>query len=89
MALGKAVIASDVGGIPDLVINNHNGLLFPPADVERLTDNMNILLNDPGKRKQMGDRGKVVAAAYSAEAMVQKIARLYDEVLPSIGARVH
>ncbi|MDP2863383.1 MAG: glycosyltransferase family 4 protein [Desulfobacterales bacterium] len=79
MALGKPVVASNVGGIPDLVIHNHNGLLVPPADVEGLVKSINIFLHDPKKRKEMGDRGKVVAADYSTDAMIQKIERLYDE----------
>ena len=81
MALGKPIVASDVGGIPDLVIHNHNGLLVPPADVEGLVNSINLLLHDPIKRKEMGDRGKVIAADYSAEAMIQKIDRLYDEAI--------
>ena len=81
MALGKPIVASDVGGIPDLVIHNHNGLLVPPADVEGLINSINELLHDPIKRKEMGDRGKVVAADYSAEAMIQKIDQLYDEAI--------
>ena len=81
MALGKPIVASDVGGIPDLVIHNHNGLLVPPADVEGLVNSINELLHDPIKRKAMGDRGKVVAADYSAEAMIQKIDQLYDEAI--------
>lgn len=81
MALGKPIVASDVGGIPDLVIHNHNGLLVPPADVEGLANSINVLLHDPIKRKEMGDRGKVVAADYSAEAMIQKIDRLYEEAI--------
>ena len=81
MALGKPIVASDVGGIPDLVIHNHNGLLVPPADVEGLVNSINELLHDPIKRKEMGDRGKVVAADYSAEAMIQKIDQLYDEAI--------
>jgi glycosyltransferase involved in cell wall biosynthesis len=81
MALGKPIVASDVGGIPDLVIHNHNVLLVPPADVEGLVNSINELLHDPIKRKEMGDREKVVAADYSAEAMIQKIDQLYDEAI--------
>ncbi len=81
MALGKPIVASNVGGIPDLVTHNHNGLLFPPADAEGLAHSICVLLHDPVKRKEMGDRGKVVAADYSAEAMIKKIDRLYGEAI--------
>jgi len=89
MALGKPVVASDVGGIPDLVTNHHNGLLVPPANVEGLVESINLLLNDQAKRKEMGEKGKDVAADYSAEAMIRKIERLYDEILSSVGAGAH
>lgn len=80
MALGKPIVASDVGGIPDLVTHNHNGLLVPPANVERLAYSISLLYHDAAKRKEMGNRGKVIAAEYSAELMVRKIERLYAEV---------
>ena len=81
MALGKPIVASNVGGIPDLVTHNRNGLLVPPADVEGLAYGINVLLHDPLKRKEMSNRGKVVAADYSAQAMIKKIDRLYDEAI--------
>jgi glycosyltransferase involved in cell wall biosynthesis len=89
MALGKPIVASDVGGIPDLVINNYNGLLVPPADVEGLVKSINYLLDDSIKRKEMGDRGKVVAADYSAEKMIEKIDRLYDDIAKTISLSCH
>jgi len=81
MALGKPIVASDVGGIPDLVTHNYNGLLAPPADVEGLIKNINDLLDDSTKRMEMGDRGKIIATDYSAEKMIDKIDRLYDETI--------
>jgi glycosyltransferase involved in cell wall biosynthesis len=85
MALGKPIVASNVGGIPDLVTHNHNGLLFPPANVAGLADSMNVLLHDPEKRAKMGEKGKDVAADFGVEAMVQKVERLYAEVLSALG----
>jgi len=82
MALGIPIVASDVGGIPDLVTHNQNGLLVPPADVEGLIKSIDIFLDDSTKRMEMGERGKGVAAAYSVEMMIDKIDRLYDESFP-------
>ncbi|MBU2622285.1 MAG: glycosyltransferase family 4 protein, partial [Proteobacteria bacterium] len=81
MALGKPIVASDVGGVLDLVVHGENGYLVPPGDVEELVNSINIFLSDPIKRKKMGNRGKIVAADYSADAMVQKIDRLYRTML--------
>ena len=81
MALGKPIVASDVGGVPDLVVHGENGYLVPPGDVEKLVNSINIFLCDPIKRKEMGNRGKIVATDYSADAMVLKIDHLYRAML--------
>ncbi len=81
MALGKPIVASDVGGIPDLVVNGENGFLVPVGNVGSLADGINRLIQSSGMRKKMGRCGKKIAADYSADAMVQKIDRLYWELL--------
>ena len=83
MALGKPIVASDVGGIPDLVVNGENGFLVPVGDVGALADAINRLIQKPGMRKKMGRCGKKIAVDYSADAMVQKIDRLYRELAVS------
>jgi glycosyltransferase involved in cell wall biosynthesis len=81
MAMGKPVIASDAGGISDVVIHGKNGLLVPAADPVALSSEIQSLMNDPEKRKQMGHVGKRTAVRYSADSMVRKIDRLYVELL--------
>jgi len=81
MALGKPVVASDVGGIPDPVVDCKNGYLVPVGDVETLVAKIKELLDDPGKMEEMGKCGKKIAVDYSANAMVQKIDQLYHELL--------
>ena len=83
MALGKPVIASNVGGISDLVINGKNGYLLPVGDVETFAVRIKELLDDPGKREEMGNTGQKYAAGYSSEEMVKKIDRLYRELAVS------
>jgi len=81
MVLGKPIVASNIGGIPDLVIDGENGFLFPVGDVGALADGINRLIQSPGMRKKMGECGKNRAGDYSANAMMQKIDRLYVELL--------
>jgi glycosyltransferase involved in cell wall biosynthesis len=81
MAMGKPVIASHVGGISDLVKNEENGLLVPPEDAEAIGRSILILHSSPMKRKEMGERGKAIAVEYGADSMVQKIDRLYRELV--------
>ena len=81
MAAGKPIVASNVGGIPDLVRHGHNGLLVPPGDEKALADAIKWLLNDPEKSNQMGRRGRRICSQFSLEAMLAKLDRLYQELL--------
>ncbi len=81
MALGKSIVASNVGGIPDLVIHGKNGFLVPPKNPKELVKYIQILLEDKDKREKMGLTGKEMSLNFSAENMVEKIAELYEELL--------
>ncbi len=83
MAAGKPVVASKVGGIPDLVKHNDTGLLVPPGDVDALSKALIKLLNDPGKAKKMGENGKAYCNKFSLRAMLDKIDGLYQGLLRS------
>jgi glycosyltransferase involved in cell wall biosynthesis len=81
MAAGLPIVASSVGGIPDLVKDGKNGLLVPPADASSLEKAICALLKDKVQRKRMGEAGKKMCRPYSAEAMVGQIDDLYTELL--------
>jgi len=81
MALGKSIVASNIGGIPDLVIHGKNGFLVPPKNPKELAKYIQILLEDEKKREKMGLAGKEMSLNFSAENMVEKIAELYEELL--------
>jgi len=74
-------VASNVGGIPDLVQHNHNGLLVPPGDEKALAAAITELIEDPDKAKIMGQRGRELCHKFTVEAMTEKIDRLYLELL--------
>lgn len=81
MAHGIPIVASDVGGIPDLVTHGKNGFLVPPKNPWELAKYIQILIEDEEKRKKMGEAGKKMAQRFSHENMVKKIAELYEELL--------
>ena len=81
MATGLPIVASRVGGIPDLVKHGENGLLVPPADTAALGNAISALLQDGARRKRMGKAGNEMCRPYSAEAMVEQIDVLYTELL--------
>ena len=63
MACGTAVVASRVGGIPEVVSDGETGLLVPPDDPGALAGALNALLADPGRAAAMGERGRERAIA--------------------------
>ncbi|NIM90463.1 MAG: glycosyltransferase [Candidatus Aminicenantes bacterium] len=81
MALGKPIVASHAGGIPDLIRHGKNGFLVPPRNPEQLAKYIQILIEDKEKRERMGQAGKKIALNFSKEVMIEKIASLYDELL--------
>jgi glycosyltransferase involved in cell wall biosynthesis len=61
MAAGLPVVASAVGGIPELVVDGETGVLVPPGDARALASALRRLLADPQLRRQMGDAGRLRA----------------------------
>src|SRR5579871_4102097 len=57
MASAVPLIGSDVGGIPYMIRDGENGLVFPSGDVKALEDRLRRLLSDPDERRRMGQRG--------------------------------
>jgi len=81
MAAGKPVVASNVGGIPDLIVNGQNGFLFEPGDVNGLSAAIEKLLLDKNMRCAMGEKGQTIARDFSEEKMIKKIDALYASLL--------
>jgi glycosyltransferase involved in cell wall biosynthesis len=81
MSAGLPIVASSVGGIPDLVTHGENGLLIPPANAGALERAISDLLSDEARRKHMGETGKRMCRPYSIEAMVEKIDDLYSRLV--------
>jgi glycosyltransferase involved in cell wall biosynthesis len=89
MAAGLPVVASRVGGIPDLIKDGQNGILVPPADAIALGNGIAALLEDKAKRKRMGQAGTKMCRQYSTEAMVERIDGLYRELLEECSHRAN
>ncbi len=87
MAAGKPVVASRVGGIPDLVRHGETGYLVPPADEKALANGIKKLLDDPRRAKLMGEKGKVLCRQFSLESMIKKIDDLYSKLIQELNGR--
>jgi glycosyltransferase involved in cell wall biosynthesis len=62
MAAGVPVVATRVGGIPELITHGETGLLVPPGDPSSLAGAIGILLDDPDLRRRMGARARETAS---------------------------
>jgi glycosyltransferase involved in cell wall biosynthesis len=81
MAAGRPVIASAVGGIPEIVVHEDTGLLVPPGDAVALADAIVALLAHPDRARAMGARGRARAREkFSMETAVQRHQQLYESL---------
>ena len=82
MAAGVPVVASAVGGIPDQIRHDKEGLLVPPGDTGALGDALLALLRDPARARRLGEAGRRRAAStFSHATMVRQIEDVYRGVL--------
>jgi glycosyltransferase involved in cell wall biosynthesis len=87
MARRKPVVATTVGGIPEVVADGVSGLLVPPGDPDALATALISLARSPSLRSRIGEAGyATVAERYSIDAQVRRTEELYDEELQRAGA---
>jgi glycosyltransferase involved in cell wall biosynthesis len=81
-ASGVPIVATEVGGIPEVVKDGINGCLIPPRDPKAISQAVVKLLSDPEGARRMGAEGKrIVEREYSIESMVEGNLRAYEKVL--------
>jgi sugar transferase (PEP-CTERM/EpsH1 system associated) len=82
MATGLPVVATRVGGVPQLVLHQQTGLLVKPSDPEALADALSVYISDAQIRARHGAAGRAhVEARYSVDAMVAGYEALYNRHL--------
>ena len=86
MAAGLAVIATDVGGNPELVIDGETGSLIPRSEASTLADVIDAYAADPARVRREGQAGRVrVEKHFSLDAMTTAYAKLYDDTARETG----
>jgi len=89
MAAGRPVVASAVGGIPEIVVHEDTGLLVPPGDAAALAGALATLLNHPEQARAMGARGLARAREkFSIDTAVQQHQQLYESLRKRYAERV-
>jgi len=82
MAAGKPVVATDGGGVPEIVQNGETGILVPMGNVQAMADAICRLVADPALAKAMGLRGQQrVRAHFGVEQTARKVEAVYEAII--------
>jgi glycosyltransferase involved in cell wall biosynthesis len=81
------VVASRVGGLPDLVPDGTAGLLVPPRDEIALAAALERVLGDAPLAARLGEGARVQARRYSAQVVVDRIEDAYAQTIADVAAR--
>jgi glycosyltransferase involved in cell wall biosynthesis len=82
LAMKVPVIATAVGGLPEVVIHQQTGLLIPPGDTDALCGALRWMHQHPAEAKQMAERGHAhVHANFTFERMIDRTEAVYQELL--------
>lgn len=82
MALGKPIVATDVGGNKELVENGETGLLIPLRDPHALADSVLFYLRQPEWAREIGERARdMIHEYFGLERMVHEYEQLYDRAM--------
>jgi glycosyltransferase involved in cell wall biosynthesis len=88
MAAGRTVVATDVGGVRELVAEDVNGILVPPDDPAAIASAIATLLQDPDRRARLGNAGQArVRARHTLDLAANAIATAYEDVLARSAVR--
>ena len=88
LAAGRPVVATRVGGVPDVVQEGEDGFLVEPGATDELADRLAQLARDPALRERMGSTGRErVLPRYAVERLVDDVDRLYRSLLSEASVR--
>lgn len=80
-AYGLPVITTPVGGVPDIVVDGKNGLLFTPGDTNTLAKKLETLITDKELRKRLSEEGfKLSRSTFSLKTMSERLSAIYESL---------
>ena len=81
MALGRPVVVTRAGGLPEVVTDGVDGLLVPPGDVQGLARGLITVLRDAALRERLGRAARERASRFDIRRTVARVEQVYEEVL--------
>jgi glycosyltransferase involved in cell wall biosynthesis len=84
MAAGCPVVASRIGGIPEIVEDGRTGVLIPPGDVAALAEAIAGLLADPARRTALGAAARSAAARFAPDVVAAQVEAVYLDAIRDV-----
>jgi glycosyltransferase involved in cell wall biosynthesis len=81
MAAGRPIVTTAAAGAASEVERNGAGVILPEASPETLADAISALLNDPARRREMGERGREAASRFGADVQADAVLAIYERVV--------
>jgi glycosyltransferase involved in cell wall biosynthesis len=81
MSYGKAIISTKVGGIPEIVGNEENGLLINPGDLEQIKQSLDFFVKNPGKIEEYGAVSNQKVQKYLPQSVLKELKEIYISLL--------
>ncbi|MBL8190921.1 MAG: glycosyltransferase, partial [Acidobacteria bacterium] len=82
MAMAKPIVATAVGGVPEVVADNEVGFLVPAGDVVAMAEKINLLVENPALRQAMGRNGvRRVLERFDVRAITRRWEQTYESLL--------
>jgi glycosyltransferase involved in cell wall biosynthesis len=72
------LVSTNVGGVPDAIVDGETGILVPKGDSAALAQALIVLLSDGDRRRRMGAAAQRSAGRYTIDVMAERVASLYD-----------
>jgi glycosyltransferase involved in cell wall biosynthesis len=87
MAFAKPIVATQVGGIPEIVLQGENGFLVPPRDPNKLAEAILKLAKEPSLRHKMGSFGKEHVRNFNVKKTIDQTEVMYSQLVSSLNAK--
>lgn len=86
IAAGLPIVATAVGGLPEVLTNEVNALLVPRQDVAQLANALERLLNDGALRQRLAENGKEILTQHDPQLYFRKVMGVFEEVIGEVRA---
>ena len=89
MASQRAVVTTEVNGIPRLVQHGHNGIVVPTDNIEGLAEGIRQCLLSPDRRRELADEGRrTIEARFSFARRMDKVVETYRSLSPQLATDI-